>query len=396
MRSTSLIRIAAHAYEVPMRTAFSHASFSHFVAKGVLIQVAFNSLCGWGEAAPRAYVTGEDAHSVGKDCACLDIDRLATDLDLDDFAGAVAVISALRSYFPADMVVGNCTMAALELALLDTLLKHQHKTFSDLFRYVIEHPHRADDQRELAYTWVLDLNNARLFPQQMASQRWLVPRKLKIKANQDLAQLCAALESIRQMMPAHVQIVLDANGGWTTEQFFEAGRLLQPFGIACIEEPVNARNWPVMATFRQRFKMPLMLDESATDEHDLIAANRESAFDIVNVRLSKCGGFIKSLRMIKSIRQMGKQVYLGVHVGEVGPLWATQRMLAACMPDAFGVEVGKQDEWFTESTTTPPYLVDRTRHTARAFHGPGHGVEPARHVLDFMTPLCTLTTHRTA
>ncbi len=134
-----------------------------------------------------------------------------------------------------------------------------------------------------------------------------------------------------------------------------------------------------------------MLDESATCEQDLRDAWKAQAFDVVNVRLSKCGGFIKSLRLIQQILEMGRQVYLGVHVGEVGPLWASQRMQAACMPHAFGVEVGKQDEWFDQPTTCPPYAADRRRHVVDVMNAHGHGVVPTPYLMAHTKLLCLLS-----
>ena len=42
---------------------------------------------------------------------------------------------------------------------------------------------------------------------------------------------------------------------------------------------------------------PIMLDESLTSEHDARRAIDSGTCDLFNIRLSKCGGFLSSLRL---------------------------------------------------------------------------------------------------
>src|SRR5690606_22001785 len=184
------------------------------------------------------------------------------------------------------------------------------------------------------------------------------------------------IQSLRALAP-ECQLALDVNEGWNLEQLFAAGERLKGLNLAGIEEPLQARSWHDLASFRRQFDIPIMLDESICTPDDLTEAARQDAFDILNVRIAKCGGFFESLRMIELATQLNKSVYFGVHIGEVGPLWASQRALAACFTDRCGVEVGKQDLWFPQATTAPAYRVDRDSHTAQVVSGFGHGVSPS-------------------
>ncbi len=76
---------------------------------------------------------------------------------------------------------------------------------------------------------------------------------------------------------------------------------------------------------------------------------------------------------------------IGVQVGEVGPLWATGRLVATALPDLVAVEAGRQDEWFPPDLTTPPYAVDRAASLAPVLGGPGTGVRVTRALLDRCT-----------
>ena len=72
-----------------------------------------------------------------------------------------------------------------------------------------------------------------------------------------------------------------------------------------------------------------MLDESLTSEVDAQAAIRDKTCDLFNIRLSKCGGFINSLKLASLAREAGLGYQLGCHPGESGLLSAAGRHWAA-------------------------------------------------------------------
>jgi muconate cycloisomerase len=68
-----------------------------------------------------------------------------------------------------------------------------------------------------------------------------------------------------------------------------------------------------------------MLDESLTSEADARAAIVGKTCDLFNIRLSKCGGFIASLRLAAMAHAAGIGYQLGCHPGESGVLSAAGR-----------------------------------------------------------------------
>jgi len=357
-----------------MQASFAHASHVHRSACGVLVEADFGVVCGWGEAAPRLYVTNETVASVLEEIRHLDISRLAEDLFLDEFDSALRRIASIEDYF-SDHPVGRNTRCAVEIALLDALLTYHQMSFLDLFEQLYP-MNGLVRESALRFTLVADLNDLdQLVARLMASDAQM-PARIKLKVTRDLAKAEQVLRPLRALAP-QCQLALDVNEGWSVEQFFEAGRRLEGLNIASIEEPLKARSWGALASFRRQFDIAIMLDESVCTMADLLEAASQDAFDTLNVRLAKCGGVFESLRMIDAARLLNKSVYFGVHIGEVGPLWASQRALAACFSDRCGVEVGQQDRWFSKATTAPAYCVDRDNHTASVVSGLGHGVSPS-------------------
>ena len=58
-----------------------------------------------------------------------------------------------------------------------------------------------------------------------------------------------------------------------------------------------------------RFKVPVAADESILDFEELQA--RARYFDVINIKLDKCGGLTEALRMARSARLHGLQVMVG-------------------------------------------------------------------------------------
>ena len=89
------------------------------------------------------------------------------------------------------------------------------------------------------------------------------------------------------------------------------------------------RNWPALAEVRRQVQTPLMLDESLCGMVDAERAVAAGACDLFNLRLSKCGGFIPTLRLAQFAKAHGLACQLGCQVGETAVLSAAGRHFAA-------------------------------------------------------------------
>lgn len=366
-------------FQIPMQTSFAHALHTHTQSEGVLLRVDFKGIQGWGEAAPREYVTGESVQSVTQDVLRIDFQSFAKDLLHCGFDEALILVKNLEYYLPEGQSIGPSTHCMVELAILDALLKSAGMNFVDLYHY-LRHLEANESLSELDYTWVCDLQGKDVMRELLANPNGKPPKRIKIKVDRDLDKLEQTLDQVRCLAP-ELTISLDVNEGWEPNILMQAGDYLQRYQVAFVEEPTKARSWQHMAEFRRAYQVPIMLDESFANELDIEQGIEQEAFDILNIRLSKCGGFMAAVRYLEQAESLGKGVYFGVHVGEVGPLLASQRALAACAKNSFGIEVGKHDQWFAHPTIRNDYGIDRSTHTAKCFHGFGHGIEPSEFLL---------------
>jgi L-alanine-DL-glutamate epimerase-like enolase superfamily enzyme len=204
---------------------------------------------------------------------------------------------------------------------------------------------------------------------------------VKVKGLPDPAATRELVLSAREFTdPARTTVSVDANGAWSPDRALHAATLLAD-AVDWLEEPTRPRDWATLHRIQREAGCPVMLDESAVVPADLDAAIGHAAATYVNVRVSKCGGPLASLRMLRRARTLGLRAQLGVQVAEVGPLWAAGRLLAAHVDGLVAIESGRQDEWFAPDLTVPPYKIDRTRHRADPLPGPGFGLVPSPRLL---------------
>lgn len=369
--------------KVPMRRGFAHAAKTRAVAESVFVRCEVDDVVGWGEGAPRRYVTGESLESVVRDLSAVDYGAVSAAL-AGDFADGVRALADL------DLAgqLGHCAAAALETALFDAWCRAFDRPVSDVFGVLVPADHRTlihDAPQVRSSALVLDLTRD---PGQvldaMSEQAVANLRHVKVKAGPDHKQTARDVATVGRYVDARrCTVSVDANGGWSAAEAETATGLLAGL-VDWIEEPTRPRDWPAMRDIQRRGGCPVMLDESATGPDDLREAVRYGAARAVNVRVSKCGGLTGALRTVVAARELGLDYQFGVQVAELGPLWAAGRALAAWVGEPTAVESGRQDEWFAPALTEPAYRIDRERHFAAPLDGPGIGLVPGSPLTDIL------------
>jgi L-alanine-DL-glutamate epimerase-like enolase superfamily enzyme len=124
---------------------------------------------------------------------------------------------------------------------------------------------------------------------------------------------------------------------------------------------------------RGRICVPIMLDESLTGEIDARSAIEWGSCDLFNIRLSKCGGFLASLRLAAMARGAGLGYQLGCHPGESGVLSAAGRHWASSVANTRYLE-GSYDRHLFRRLVTREDITFGYGGRAPALTAPGLGV----------------------
>lgn len=106
------------------------------------------------------------------------------------------------------------------------------------------------------------------------------------------------------------RLVVDANQAWTRAQLDELLPALQRLGVVLIEQPVAVGCDASLCGYDGA--IPLAADESCTDLDSL--PRLLGRYQVLNIKLDKCGGLTEGLRLAKAGREAG----LGLMVGNMG------------------------------------------------------------------------------
>ncbi|MCC4320407.1 enolase C-terminal domain-like protein [Streptomyces malaysiensis] len=380
------MNIDATVYEaaVPMRRPFTHAGRARDRSESVLLRLRLDGAVGWGEAAPRPYVTGETVPGVLRAFEGVDLPGLVARIDSGSLDGALASLAALDlPELGGASGPAPAAAAALETALLDAVCRlHGRPASEALYRAGLPGAMLRPRPGPVPVALVADLSRdpaAMLDALPPATLQRLT--HVKVKATPDVAVCLRRLPGVRSRVAPGTSVSLDVNAAWEVGEMLAAAPALAAAGLSWIEEPTRPRQWSALRRLREH-GVRVMLDESFADATDLARAAEAGAADLVNIRVSKCGGPLRAARLAARARQAGLGFQLGVQVGEVGPLWAAGRLLGTVLAGAVTVEAGRQDEWFPPELTEPAYRVDRARYLAPPLTGEGIGLVPTGALLE--------------
>ncbi|MFF8842751.1 enolase C-terminal domain-like protein [Streptomyces sp. NPDC015127] len=382
-----MLSVELYEARIPMGRPFRHALKARTASASVLVAVRGEGADGWGEAAPREYVTGESVESVVDALARVPLPGAVAELDRLPLDEALAVLVGLR--LPEVLGRGGepapAAAAGLETALFDFVCRrHGVAGFRALHRAGFGDV-LAQEPAPAPVATVLDLGRdpVAYLAALLEADSALIPH-VKLKAGPDVAEAAALVGRVRALLPA-ATVSVDANGAWETDDVLKCAGELTEAGLSWLEEPLAPRRWRELAALR-RAGLMVMLDESFSSAQDIRACLDHQAADLVNLRVSKCGGPLRLLTLARTAKAAGLGVQLGVQVGEVGPLWAAGRLIGTGLGSAVAVEAGRQDEWFGPELTRPAYHVDRRTSRAPALSGPGLGLEPTPELLGRCVP----------
>jgi L-alanine-DL-glutamate epimerase-like enolase superfamily enzyme len=135
-------------------------------------------------------------------------------------------------------------------------------------------------------------------------------RSLKLKLTGDVEQDIARVRAVRTARPG-VWMGVDANQGYTLDALHALMGELIRAEVALLEQPLaRGREVDLEGFFSP---IPIAADESALSLADL--PGLVGRFNIVNIKLDKCGGLTEGLALARKARELGLGVMVGNMVG---------------------------------------------------------------------------------
>ncbi|MGB0497356.1 MAG: N-acetyl-D-Glu racemase DgcA [Rubricella sp.] len=263
----------------PLREVFTISRGSRTEAAVVSVTLRDGEATGRGECVPYARY-GESVESVMAQIMALD--------------GAITTRAALQAQLPP-----GAARNALDTALWDLEAKRIGQPAWRLARQGEPKPVIT------AYTLSLAAPEAMREAAARAATRPLLKIKLG-GGEEDMARI----EAVREGAP-RARIIVDANEGWSVEEYTALAPALVRLGVAMVEQPLPAGQDEALAEIAR--PLPVCADESAHDRSGLAAL--AGRYDMINIKLDKTGGLTEALALRDEARKAGLSVMVGCMVG---------------------------------------------------------------------------------
>jgi len=381
-----VVELEARHVRIPLKRTVAHASHVRTDTDNIVVRcVLSDGAVGFGEGVPRDYVTGETIDSAFEHLGRAELGK-QFDADYPDFVAAVHLAESIKlPAVPGDdrQIRGNAARCAIELAVLDAYGRALGEPLTKVTELVA--PELYKFRPEVRYSGVI--TNPRGLKKRLAPLVYRIAgfQQVKLKVGIDGQDDVKRTRLIRRWLGSRVDLRVDANEAWPPGEVVDRIKELEPFGITCVEQPVRHEDVSCLAEVRKQVKTPIMLDESLCGEVDAERAVQNGSCDLFNLRLSKCGGFIPSLRLAQLAKRHGLGYQLGCQVGETAILSAAGRHFATSV-DGLRYLEGSFDRhlvWERLSQEDITFAGRGGRAPALVGCGTGVTIDPAR--LDWVT-----------
>ncbi len=160
--------------------------------------------------------------------------------------------------------------------------------------------------KNLRTVFTLGMDSPQRMGEQAAASSLFENLKIKLGSEQPIE----CLEAIRAARP-DANLIVDVNQGWTFAELKEYVPHAKRLGIAMIEQPLPIGADEELEFFRS--DVPLGADESCCHLGEFETA--ASRYDVINIKLDKCGGLTEGLALVESAQNAGVGLMVGNMMG---------------------------------------------------------------------------------
>lgn len=327
----NIVSLEVRHIRVRLRRPVRHASYMRTESDNIVVicKLEDGSL-GFGEGVPREYVTGE---TIDTALSLLCASRLGEQFsDVQNFTEAVALAERIQlNPIPCDdrQCHGNAARCAFELAILDAFGRSYGEPLMNVAKIIAPELYRPVDR--VQYSGVI--LSAKGWKARLLALYYRIQQFQQIKVKVGIAGIddTKRLRMLRRVLGSKIDIRIDANESWAPGESLNKLNAIAKYRISSVEQPVPHGNVRELAAIRPLSPIPIMHDESLCSMVDAERAAAAGTCDLFNIRLSKCGGFIPSLRLAQFAVKHKLGYQLGCQVGETAILSAAGRHFATAV-----------------------------------------------------------------
>ncbi|OAI55035.1 hypothetical protein AYO47_02620 [Planctomyces sp. SCGC AG-212-M04] len=371
-----LVELTALHARIPLKRRIRHASHTRTENDSLLIIARLDDgTMGFGEGLPREYVTGETIETAWEHFRAFDFSGvLGGELgELSEVVGRLDRFTSMPLPGGRRDCFGNAFRCAVELAVLDAVCRRLNVSLSKVFELLPAADGLRVSRDKVQYSAALSSTG----PIRTLVAAGLFRRYgfefCKVKVGKWPAIDPSNLRAIRAVMGARVDLRIDANEAWLPADVERRIAPLRQSRISAVEQPVRHEDVGQLKAIRPKLGVDIVLDESLCGPDDARRAIDDHLCDIFNLRLSKCGGILRTVALAKMAHEAGLDCQLGCQVGETGLLSAAGRHFATSIGGLRYVE-GSFDRLLVLEPLIKEDITFRRGGWGERLNGPGLGI----------------------
>jgi len=197
-------------------------------------------------------------------------------------------------------------------------------------------------------------------------------RSFRLKLGKNIEQDKEVVQSIRNALGNDIHLRVDYNQAYTPQNAIRAIKVLEPYGIDFVEEPVKSNDYLGMAYVQKKVDTPLMSHEGFFSLKDFIALVELKAVRVLGINSERPGGVTKALRAIDYAKMRGLGVV--IHNQPLGIASAMHIHLHTAKYNSidYATELFGQEMLKDDLITNP---INYSNGFAKVPEGPGWGVK---------------------
>jgi muconate cycloisomerase len=317
--------------DTPFKFSFHSPHTIRIQSDSIVVELQFDKgISGYGESSPRPYVTGETPSTVADTIQ----DFFAKTLfrsEINSINDVKRTLDALeRECRDRNLNAYNSALGAIDIALLDALGKLQGVP--------LHHYLGPTVKENMPSSLPIPFLREPIIKELYHELKKLEFDSLKIIMGDVEKDNIERVRMIRSLFGDHMDIRIEANGKWSVEQALSHIEELKRFNISGVEQPVAAGDIGGLQEIRRRTGIPVIVDESMCNLSDARNLIEAKACDIINIKISKCGGLLKSKEIRDFAESRNVSCQVGAHVGETDILGRAGQYFARTTRDLFCFE----------------------------------------------------------
>lgn len=296
MRDKLTIRqVEIYKLTVPLIEPFSTSLGTEDAANNVLVKISTEEgITGFGECSPYMPINGESQDT------CFIVGQY--------FAKALKGKNPLNIEkcirLMDTIIYGNSSIkSAFDMALYDIAAQ---QAGVPLYKFL-----GGENTKPIITDYTVSIGDA----EKMAAEALKIKEQgypaIKVKLGKNGTEDVERIRAIRDAVGNEIPVRIDANQGWKVNEAIETLNALKEFNIQYCEEPIAKWKFMKLKKVKKNSPIPIMADESCSDDHDAERLIELEACDMINIKLGKAGGIFKAIKMAKMAGEAGMHLQVG-------------------------------------------------------------------------------------